>query len=287
MKDPFDIHQAITDHIIAAIETGVGACTMPWQRAGLGGSLPRNALTKASYNGINVLSLWVAGATRGYTHDLWATYKQWQELGAQVRKGEKSSLICFYKQYDAKPDPERADDDGKRRVAKASWVFNVDQVDGFTLPPSSLVDMGPIEREAKADAVIARHKIDIRYGGDMAYYRPSEDYIQMPEEHRFIGSNRTEAFYSVLFHEAGHWTGAKGRLNRDLTGRFGTEAYAIEELCAELTASFCCAELGISATPRADHAAYVNNWLSVMKADKRAVFAAAAKASEATRYLLG
>ena len=120
----------------------------------------------------------------------------------------------------------------------------------------------------------------------MAYYRPSTDHIQMPDESRFTGARREEDYYSVLWHEAGHWSGAASRLARDLTGRFGTAAYAMEELVAELTASFMCAELGISATPRADHAAYLANWLTVMKSDKKAIFTAAAKASEAARYLM-
>jgi antirestriction protein ArdC len=93
--------------------------------------MPVNALTQNAYNGINIVNLWIAAEVKSYATPVWATYKQWLELGAQVRKDEKSSLVIFYKEFDAEPDPENASDDGKRRVARASRVFNAAQVDGF------------------------------------------------------------------------------------------------------------------------------------------------------------
>lgn len=122
MKSKLDIHQSITDSIVAAIEAGAGDCVMPWHRTGLAGLLPKNASSGNAYNGINVVSLWAAAQDRGYSHALWGTYKQWQGLGAQVRGGEKAAPIVFYKQFEVEPNHEDDSDDGTRRVARASWV---------------------------------------------------------------------------------------------------------------------------------------------------------------------
>lgn len=282
-----DLHAEITAKIIAAIERDPGNPQMPWYRPNAPFVLPVNVESGNAYNGVNIVSLWATSDGCGYQTQLFGTYRQWQNAGAQVRKGEKSALVVFYKDYDVEPNADNPEDDGKRRVARASYVFNVAQVDGYTLstpaPP-----VNPVERIASADAFVTATKADIRYGGSRAYYRPSEDFIQMPDEHLFTGtstSTRTEAFYGVLLHELTHLSGAKHRLNRDLSGRFGNEAYAMEELVAELGSAFLCAELGITPEPRADHASYIANWLTVLKSDNRAVFTAAAKASEAAAYL--
>jgi antirestriction protein ArdC len=157
---------------------------MPWRRSGKPLFMPVNARTGNAYNGINIVSLWVSAEVRGYSLPVWATYKQWSELGAQVRKGEKSSLVVFYKEFEVVPeargadgpDPDNADDDGKRRVARASYVFNASQVDGYAVPdaPESL---GPIERIQAADLFIAATGARIEHGGDRAFYRPSTDHI--------------------------------------------------------------------------------------------------------------
>jgi antirestriction protein ArdC len=285
MSEPkLDLYQTITDRIVATLEAGTDKASLPWHRTGAYSILPRNVSSGDHYNGINVLSLWATAEERQYQTSLWGTYRQWQALDAQVRKGEKAALVVFYKQYETEPSDEQ--DDGLRRVAKASWVFNVAQVDGYTvgepLPP-----LPPLERLERAERFLAATGAEIKVGGEMAYYRPSSDYIQMPDEHLFraAGFQRTEDWYSVLAHELGHWSGAAKRLNRDLKNRFGDEAYAMEELVAELTSAFVCAELGISVAPRPDHACYIANWLKVLKDDKRAVFSAAAKASEAAKYL--
>lgn len=285
-RSPLDVHQSVTDHIIAAIEAGAGPASLPWHRTGASSIMPRNAATGQSYNGINVVALWATAQIRAYPLSVWGTYRQWQGLDAQVRKGEKAALVVFYKEFEVDPDPSDDADTGKRHVARASWVFNAAQVDGFT-PPDAPAPLPPIARDARAEAFIAATGADIRVGGESAYYRPSTDHIQMPDEHLFRadGQQRSEDWYSVLTHELGHWSGAEKRLNRQFGKRFGDDAYAIEELVAELTSAFLCAELGITPQPRADHAHYIGHWLRVMKADKRAVFAASARASEAVRYL--
>lgn len=286
-QPPIDVHQVITDQIIAAIEAGVDKAKLPWHRTGTSSFLPRNAVTGNDYAGINVLALWVNSELRGYSRNRYATYRQWQSMGAQVRKGEKAAMVVFYKEYDSQPNPEDPGDDGKRRVARASYVFNIEQVDGAEeeAPAASLPS---VERLARVEQFISAQGVPIIVGGEMACYRPSTDRIHMPDEHLFFNpatGGRTEDWYSVELHEEVHASGHAKRLARDLTGRFGSEAYAAEELIAELGAGFLCAELGISSTLRADHACYIANWLKVLKDDKKAIFFAAARASEAVKYL--
>lgn len=285
-KLPFDLYKHVTDTIVAAIEAGPAEFTLPWQRTGLGEILPINASTCQAYNGINILSLWATSMDRGYERGLWATYRQWTALGAQVRKGERGSCVIFYKQYEVEPDQSDLDDDGKRRVARASFVFNAAQVDGFELP--GIPDLPPVERIQRADAMIARSGAIIEHGGEQAYFSRSRNCIHMPDERLFTAddaSKRSEDYYAVLFHELTHWTGIESRLDRVLGKRFGDHAYAMEELVAELGSAFLCGSLSIAPQPRADHAGYIAHWLEAMKADKRAIFTAAAKASEAVSYL--
>ena len=282
----FDLYEHVTDTIVAAIEAGASEFSLPWQRTGIGDVLPVNAATGAAYNGINILSLWATAISCGYDRGLWGTYRQWAALGAQVRKGARGACVVFYKEYETDPDPADNSDDGRRRVARASRVFNAAQVDGFDLP--SLPDLPPVERILRADAVVARHGLNLRQGGDQAYYSRKDDFIQMPDERLFTApdtARRTEDYYAVLFHELTHWSGAAHRLNRDLGKRFGDHAYAMEELVAELGSAFLCGSLSITPAPRPDHASYIAHWLDVMKADKRAIFAAAAKANEAVNFL--
>ena len=282
-----DIHAEITGKLIAAIEADPGRPSMPWRRSGKPLFMPENAQTGKAYNGINIVSLWVAAECLGYSAPVWATYRQWSELGCQVRKGEKSSLVVFYKEYETDPNPDDSDDDGKRRVARASYVFNAAQVDGYTRPDAPQ-PLGAIERLLAVDRFIAATGARVEHGGDRAYYRPSMDHIQMPDEGLFCGTEtmtRSEGYYAVLTHELTHWTGAPTRLGRDMGKRFGDAAYAAEELVAEIASAFLCSELGITQDTRADHAQYLANWLTLLKSDNRAIFTAAAKASEAVEYL--
>jgi antirestriction protein ArdC len=320
-KNGFNLYQSVTSQIIELIETSqASGRELPWHRAGADIFLPVNATTGSRYQGINVVSLWASAEINRFTTGTWATYKQWQSIGAQVRKGETSTLGVFYKKYvpnrksesaaadkqngrfgDRGDENSGSDDSGDsdpgaeprpRWFARAFRVFNADQVDGYVpdehseaLPEESLV-----ERIERAEAFVEATSATIGHGGGRAYYNPSGDYIQMPGEVRFRDtetSTATEGYYATLFHELTHWSGHKRRCDRDLTGRFGDASYAMEELVAELGAAFLCAELGISAQPREDHAGYIAHWLEVMREDAAAVFTAAAKASEAARYLQG
>jgi antirestriction protein ArdC len=281
-----DIYESITYRVIAAIEEGAGEWQMPWHRSGVG--RPLNAHTKKPYRGVNVVALWAAADAYGYGTSFWATYKQWRELSAQVRKGERASLIVFWKELEQEIED---DETGKRELkktlfARASWVFNAEQIDGWTPPSAPARNL--VQALDQAEAFTAATGADVRHSGDRAYYRRADDHVQMPERERFTGSETstpTEAYYATLLHELTHWTGHDSRLDRDLSGRFGNEAYAMEELVAELAAAFLCADLSITNTPRPDHAAYIANWLAVLKRDKRAIFTAARKAAQATDYL--
>jgi antirestriction protein ArdC len=284
-----DIHAEITNKLIKAIEANPGEPVMPWRKSGNPLWLPVNARTGNRYNGINIISLWVSAETAGYAHPVWATYRQWQQLDAQVRKGEKASLVIFYKQYDTDPSPDDPEDDGKRRVARASWVFNCAQVEGYTPPPAP-EPLGPIQRILEADHFFANTRAKIVHGGEEAFYRPSTDTIHMPDENLFTGTDtmtRSESYFAVLAHEHIHLTGHPSRLDRNLTQRFGKLERAAEELVAEIGSAFLCAELGITQDVRPDHAQYLSNWLQLLKNDPKAIFAAAARASEAVNYLKG
>ncbi len=284
-----DVYQTITDQIIASIEAGAGEFTMPWHRD-IGNAMPTNSLTGNTYNGINVIALWAAAELRGFTTGYWATYKQWSLLGGQVRKGEKGSAVVFYKQTDFEiSNPETGEQENKSVLcARSSHVFNAEQVEGWQAPKPAVRDSARVFVEA--ERFVTATSADVRMGGDRAYYGQRTDHIQMPDRDRFTGTetiSATESYYATLLHELTHWTGHTSRLDRDLSGRFGREGYAMEELVAELGAAFLCSDLGITNRPRPDHAAYIANWLTVLKQDTRAIFTAASKANEAKTFLKG
>lgn len=282
-KERLDIHQHLTDCIVAAIEAGAGQWQMPWHR-GSGGRAPVNIASGNAYRGVNILALWVEAQVNGYGSHLWGTYRQWAEKGATVRKGQKASYVVFYKQVEVASDDEAETDSRTRAYARATPVFNADQVDGL---PQDLPS-APVDQLDDVEGFITRTGAMIVHGGNRACFIPRLDEIHMPPRELFTGSvtsTATAAYYSTLLHELTHWTGPAHRCDRDLSGRFGTEAYAMEELVAELGAAFLCAELGIAVEPRADHAQYLAHWLKVLKADKRAIFTAASRAGEAVSFL--
>lgn len=314
LKPRLDVHDAITQKIVAAIEAGAGSFEMPWHRPGVALTLPRNALTEKTYRGSNVLSLWIDADAKKFEHQLWATFKQWLELEAPVRKGEKGSLIVKYGEWTPKTDqsavgsePPRsaqnhdASEDGegaKRLFAKAAYVFNIDQVD---IAPDLRAKLIPVEkprpdltiRIAHVDRFIAATRAEFREGGQRAFYRHrglngDGDFIQMPPRALFTGtatSTPTESYESTRLHELTHWSGAEHRLDRKFGERFGDHAYAFEELVAELGAAFLCANLEITNAPRPDHAQYIAGWIAALKGDTKAIFTAASLATRAVDYL--
>ena len=281
----FDIHQLITDQIIAAIEAGVGEFKLPWHRPGHDLLCPRNVASNVAYRGVNILTLWLTAQSKGFTSGIWGTFNQWTAIGAKVRKGEKAAHVVFYKEINI---CEEEDEIKKRLFARATPVFAAEQVEGYQLEPLSHPPEAEFKRSTEIEEFIGRTRAMLQHGGHQAYYQPSTDSIHLPFRETFLQtetSSPEENYYSTLFHELTHFSGAKGRCDRDLTGRFGSSAYAMEELIAELGAAFLCGHFKISASPREDHAQYLANWLSVLKSDKRAIFTAASKASQAVDYL--
>ena len=290
-----DLYDRVTRQIIEAIEAGAQRWRMPWHIAEADAFCPVDAVSKRPYRGVNVLALWVAAQAQGYPSGFWATYRQWLELGAQVRKGEKATLVVLWKvreanqaaEEEAETEQEAAANRGGRRfLARGYSVFNAAQVDGWT--PPALPPRPQAERVETAERFFSSLEADLRHGGAQAFYHRGGDYIQLPhyiQLPRFAAFPDPGAYYATLAHEATHWTGHPSRLARDLSGRFGDDAYAAEELIAELGAAFLCAQLGLASTPRPDHAAYLQGWLRILKQDTRSLLTAAGKAQAAVDWM--
>lgn len=283
-QDRADVYTRVTAEIIAAIEQGAGEWHSPWFHNGTSAARPTNISSGRRYRGINTVALWVAAVAAGYGDGLWGTYRQWQDAGAQVRKGERSTTVVLWKQI-ASSEPAGHDDDddegGHRRMfARAFSVFNAAQVDGYERPTADTLPEN--ERLAHAEAFITNLGIKTEFGGSDAYYLPSSDTVFMPD---FASFRDATSFYGVMLHECGHASGSKHRLDRDLSGRFGSAAYAAEECCVEILSGFVLADLGIAHHPRPDHAAYIASWIEVLRADPRAIFTAASKAQQAADWM--
>ena len=283
-----DIYEQITAKIITQLEQGVRPWMLPWSAGHPAGTISRPLRCNGQpYNGINILMLWGCAMERGYAAPIWMTFKQAQDLGGHVRKGEKGSMVVYANSMTRTETNEKGEDEERSiPFLKGYTVFNVEQIKG--LPAHFIAPLAaPLEesaRDAKAEGFFRNLGADIRYGGSSAFYAIAPDYIQMPA---FATFRDREAFYGTLAHECTHWTMHEKRLARDLGGkRFGDEGYAMEELVAELGAAFLCADLGLEPEVREDHAGYIESWLKVLKSDNRAIFTAASKASEAATWLI-
>ena len=277
-----DVYTRITGEIVAAIEAGAGDWRMPWHHSGAQVTHPENVGSARRYRGVNVLALWIAAQARGYASGLWGTYRQWQAVRAQVRRGERGSTVVFWKEAASRAEDDcDGDEPGHRRVfARAFTVFNIAQVDGYA--PKPVASLPETERFSQVDAFVAALGIPVIYGAYDAQYRIDIDRIHMPE---YASFSDPAAHAGTLVHEAAHATGAKHRLDRNFEERFKRDWLPVEEACAELTASFVLADLGIAHHPRPDHAAYVASWLRVLKSDPRAIFTAASKAQQAADWM--
>ena len=286
--DRVDVYTRVTNRILADLEKGVRPWMKPWSGDNAAGriTLPlrHNGLP---YRGINVLMLWGAAIENGYASPTWMSYRQAQELGGQVRKGEKGALVVYANTL-TRTDTNEQGEEEERSIPfmEGYTVFNTQQIDGlpaqYTLKPEPITS--PIaQRIEQADRFFAATGATIHHGGNQAYYSPSTDHIQMPPFEAFTDA---ESHVATLAHELTHWTKHPARLNRDLgRQKWGDEGYAREELVAEMGAAFLCAELVITPEIRADHAAYIAHWLKALKNDKRAIFSAAANAQKAADYL--
>jgi antirestriction protein ArdC len=299
------LYDEVTAKIISQLEAGTFPWVQPWSSAAACPGLPRNAVSGRPYSGINVLILWGAVIEGGYPSQDWLTFRQALAAGGCVRKGERGQTIFYADKFVpplrhsnnpsdrrnlglAPPKDEheqgQAEGDEPRAIPflKRFTVFNAAQCDGLpqrlTAAPAPLPER---EQHEQADALIVATGADFRIGGARAFYEIGSDYVQVPPQPAFA---HQIDYYRTALHELGHWTGHKSRLDRDQSGGFGSAAYAREELCAEMASAFLCAALGIVPTVR--HADYLGNWLTVLRADNRAIFKAASQASKAADYLL-
>ncbi len=281
----------MTDRIVSDLEKGVRTWLKPWSADAAADRLPSLPLRHngTPYRGVNVLLLWGETIEKGYTRNLWMTYKQAEELGAHVRKGEHGSLVVYADRFN-KTEQNDKGEDVERSIPfmKGYTVFNVEQIEGlpahYYQPPAPRDDSRTLELIEEAETFFAGTAATFRHGGNRAFYAPAADFIQLPPAEAFRDA---ESYAATKAHELVHWTGHARRMAREFGKRFGDQAYAFEELVAELGAAFLCADLGITPEPREDHAGYLAHWLEVLKGDKRAIFSAAAHAQRAADFLHG
>lgn len=282
-----NLYDEVTARVVAELEAGRLPWVQPWGRTGrTGPGLPRNALTARPYSGVNILVLWGAVIERGFPSQSWLTFRQAQEAGGCVRKGERGQTVVYADRFTPEAEKQRAEREGGEAKAvpflKRFTVFNVAQCEG--LREGLAADPAPLpEREIVhvAEAVIASSGVDFRIGGDKAFYAPGPDFVQVPPQPAFFEQVN---YYRTCLHELTHATGHASRLGRDLLNAFGSKDYAREELVAEMGSAFLCAALGIEPTVR--HADYIAAWLEVLREDNRAIFRAAGAASKAADWLL-
>ena len=282
-----DIHQAVTDRIIASIEAGTAPWLKPWTSAQAAVRPLRS--TGQQYSGVNILSLWLDAEEKGFSSPYWFGFQTALKLGACVRKGEKGSMIVYANKTLRTEENPTTGEEQVRTIPflKQSFVFNAAQIDGlpehFYKPAEPVDHQAPDARISRLDDFFRHTGADIRHGGGRAYYRIDRDFVQMPEYEDFQSG---ESYYATLAHELTHWTRHPTRLDRDMGRKaWGDAGYAMEELVAEMGAAFLCADLGITPEVREDHASYIASWLQVLRDDKRAIFTAASKASQAAEYL--
>ena len=270
------VYQDVTNSIIEQLEKGAIPWVKPWKADS---SADKNLLTQKPYQGINRLILGLSGMVNAYAVPVWASYKQWESIGGQVRKGEKGTRIVFFSKVEK--ENKSTGDKEAYSVLKAYWVFNASQIDGIDIVPAATDEAKPFTNVELAETRIIKTGAALSHGGDAAFYAPSVDRIQLPNKATF---NSEANYYATAFHELVHWTGAKHRLDRNLEkGRFGNPAYAFEELVAEMGAAFLCQDYGIQGELR--HAGYIQSWLKALRDDSKAVFKAAALAQKAADYL--
>lgn len=286
--DRASLYQEITDKIIAELEQGRLPWVQPWSSGAVRAPLamPQNAATGRRYSGINVLILWGAVVEHGFAGQSWLTFRQALGLGGSVRKGERGTTVVYADRFTPEEERARARRDGDQPQGipflKRFTVFNAAQCDGL---PDDIAAAAPPVPEGlilpHAEALIRATGADVRIGGDRAYYDVTHDHVRVPPPQAYAEPIN---WHRTALHELGHWSGAAGRLGRDLSGSFGSKKYAQEELVAEMASAFLCANFGIVPTVR--HADYIGDWLQVLRDDDRAIVRAASAASKAADYLL-
>jgi antirestriction protein ArdC len=297
-----DIYQDVTDKIIAALDQGVVPWIKPWSSTGSSGPSPQpypiNAITRRPYSGINLPLLWAAARMQGFSQDHWLTFNQARKAGGHIRKGERSTLAVLYKPMEREEQDESGrtvlDENGNAKVVRFAilrthFLFNIEQTEGiesFDEAPTEADSGLPFQANARAEHLLLSSGARIVHKpADMAFYHPIQDFIQLPTKAQFHDEG---GYYATALHELTHWSGHYSRLQREgitSPSPFGSPGYAFEELVAEMGAAFLCAQTGIQGALR--HEDYLDFWLGLLKADKRAIFRASGQAREASEYVLG
>ena len=293
-----DLYAEVTQRFVAALKNGAAPWIKPWSEGGSTAGRPTNAVTSREYSGINVTILWTAARASGFERDRWLTFNQAAEAGGHVTRGQKGTLAILYRDYDVQRKDGTGtavfDESGQPmidtiKLIKGFTLFNVEQCSGLTpeilggqQEPAEAIEWDPCQ---KVDEMLSRHEIKVKHGHDSAAYIPHDDLIRLPSKQTF---ESTGGYYSTLLHETSHWTGHPTRLNRPGIADAGSselEAYAYEELIAEIGSAFLCAEFGIRGELR--HEGYVLSWIKALENDSKAIFNASAAAWKARCYLLG
>ena len=285
-----DLHREVTQRFIDALQKGCVPWIKPWKASGNSATgFPVNAANERRYRGINVTILWSAAIERGFTRDRWLTYRQAQNAGGYVKRGEKGTPVVLYRTIEAKPTATAQPDDEEPKtfkIARSFVLFNVEQCAGLSrrIMGDAISDTPPSEGFPAVDQLVDRSGAKVRHGGDVATYVPVADVVKMPDAQLFTAP---EHYYATLLHELVHWSGHKSRLNRPgivETHAFNSVSYAFEELIAEIGSAFLCAEYGVRGDLR--HEGYVQSWIKIMEDKPNAIFQASSAAQSAFDYLL-
>lgn len=287
-----DVITRLVDRIVEVIEAGTagglyaGKWDKPWTSVLAGAQFPVNALTERTYQGMNMLIGMVEAIDHGYPSNVWATYKQWVELDAQVRKGESgTSMLRWHDNYRCEPCGHngskrcsyKAHPNTRRLWSREFHVFNAYQVDGYTAiePPELTVEpLIAVDMMVMASGAVIHGKDIV----NSAHYERRKDVITLPMMAQF---DTQQQYYGTLLHELTHWTGHEDRLDRPTHLQFGDEAYAKEELIAELGAVFLASHYRIEVDPHPQHVAYLASWLPAVKDDPAMLYNAAKDAQAA------
>lgn len=282
-KTTEQIQREIASKIIRQMESAGTNWLRSW--AVPQGDQPTSMSTGKPYNGINWLILGIERAAKGYASGQWATYKQWESRGAQVRRGEKGTQVVLYKPIIIKEKQDDGTTEEKNvRLLRSFTVFNADQVDGYEAPTcDDMPNYKDGNPETLFDTIAKSVECEVRHENiASAFCEGRGAYVNMPFCNQF---DSPEGYAATGFHELVHWTGATSRLDRESFTKYA-RMRAEEELVAELGAAMLCGVTGVSPEPREDHATYLNSWLASIKKDPKAIFRAAAKASAASTYIV-
>jgi antirestriction protein ArdC len=279
-----DHYQELTDKIIAALDAGTAPWRRPWDKTAAGGATaPVNAATGHRYRGINLFVLGMSPLAFASNDPRWCSYRQAAARGWQVRRGEKATPVYFYKPIEIE---DQTTDGGRetRRIPMLRMfsVFHASQIDGIPALAPAVATKTVVHRIQDVEIIVQASGVPVRTGGDRAFYSPALDLIQMPPDEAFHSPEERAA---TLFHELSHASGHASRLNRDLSGRFGSASYAKEELRAELASYAIGSMIGLPCDVP-NHASYLQSWIGVLKQDRREIFRAAAEAQRIADYIL-